>query len=277
MTILEVTLDAPLLTPADEAELARRIEAGLYADRLLAGDVPPTAHDCGPEELAAVSSRGREAWQRMWLANLRLVMLLAADRARRHQLPVDELFQDGCLALALALQRFDVARGLRFTTLAHEFVRRALAVSAAGRCGTAEGPPHRRRVLQQVRRVDADEDSPRQLARAAGVTLEAAVLCRVRHVSLDHAPAAAIAEDGHFDRVHRVGPGFLGLLQPLHATFLRLRFGLGGPAQNLKQIGRGLRMKPPQVRELESAALAEARIVLGGEQCLHPAVAGRTG
>ncbi|MDR1237872.1 MAG: sigma-70 family RNA polymerase sigma factor, partial [Propionibacteriaceae bacterium] len=117
-----------LLSADEEAELAQAIEAGVLAKAILDGG-------CGVlvaasvEELAALARCGREAWRRFLLANVRLVAMIAHREAKRGRLDVEELFQEGFVALADALRRFDYRRG-RFTTYAFPSVRHQIATAA---------------------------------------------------------------------------------------------------------------------------------------------------
>lgn len=115
-----------LLDADQEIELARRVEAGVYATHLLAtGDRRPG--------LAEVAEEGRQAWQRLWLANTGMVVLLARRYGRGQRDIEDELIQEGYLALAQALMRYDWARGLRLSTQAWHWVRHHLAQVMRGR------------------------------------------------------------------------------------------------------------------------------------------------
>lgn len=271
MSIQHQNLETPLLTAEDEVELASRIEAGLYADHLLT-----TAQHRDRRALAEVRRRGRRAWQRMWSANLRLVMKIAADHSRRHVLPVDDLFQEGCVGLAEALQRFDHRRGLRFTTLAHEYVRRAVAASAAQRCGALESSPYRQRIRRLTRDLaGADDVNLRRAADLIGLPADVVASSNVQLVPLDEAPPARLGEDGRLDVVERHGTDFLNLLDATSAGILRLRFGIGCRAHSVPDLARAMRMSPTTIRRLEQQAIERARQVLSQEQCLLPVPAVR--
>lgn len=269
MAFLDNHLNAPLLDADEEAQLARRIEAGVYADHLLA-----RADGGDDDALRAVRDDGREAWQRLWTANLRLVRRHAVDFARRQSLPVDDLFQDGCIGLAEAMQRFDFRRGLRFTTLAHDYVRHAVAASAARRGGMLEGPLHRQRVRQRIRHAAADgaEVGVRELADLVGVSPRAVAIAQSRTASIDDVPSAHVVFLADFDSVERVGTDFLNLLSREAAEFLRLRFGIERPTHTLRQLARRLGISESTARRLESTALDLARRVLTAddERCVLP-------
>jgi len=105
----------PLLTAADEIELARRIEAGVYAEHLLITTYPGWI---SREELIAVMEDGADAWQHFYTANLRLAALVAHRAARNYRVDVDDIIQECCLSLGRAIRDWDHTRGTRFSTLA---------------------------------------------------------------------------------------------------------------------------------------------------------------
>ncbi len=269
MSILDQTLTEPLHDAALEVELARRIEAGLYAEQLLAGG---SRHD--PSELESVRRRGTEAWQRLWTTNLRLVMKIALEFAQRHLLPVDDLFQDGCLGLAVALQRFDHARGLRFTTFAHDHIWHHIATSAATRCGTIQGSPHRQRIRHRIRSAvgatEAELLPAAEVAARTGITVDAVHTSRTHTVGFDELPPALTLTTGHFADVDRTGTDFLNLLPPRQAELLRLRYGLAGPALSLKETAQRLGMSPTTARRVSAEALRAARLLLEADRCVLP-------
>lgn len=119
----------PLPTPDEEVDLARDVEAGLLASALLRGEVTTTVH-VSSVELVMLAERGRLAWQRLWTANLRLVVMLASREARRGYVCFDDLVQEGSIALADALMRWDHARGRRMSTLAWAWVEGRLRTAS---------------------------------------------------------------------------------------------------------------------------------------------------
>jgi len=105
----------PLLTAEEEKDLARRIEAGVYADHLLATGCP---HWATTDELAAVKQDGEAAWNHFYTANLKLVMAVAWRWARLFRVDAEDVAQECCLALGGAIRAWDYRRGARFSTLA---------------------------------------------------------------------------------------------------------------------------------------------------------------
>jgi len=111
------SIDLPalyVLSAEDEVALARRIEAGVFAEHLI--------HTCPdwttPRALAAVVDDGSQAWQLFYTANLRLAALVAHRTARRYQVDTDDIIQECCLSLGRAIMAWDYMRGTRFSTLA---------------------------------------------------------------------------------------------------------------------------------------------------------------
>lgn len=257
-----------LLTATDEVELASRIEAGVYAAHLLEQD--PARHRA--DALRAVRDQGASAWLTLWTCNLRLVMKLALESARRHRLPAEDLFQEGCLGLARAMMRWDHRRGLRFTSLAHDLVRWAIAACAANRAGAIEGPAHRQRVRRELRAAEEKQgEGLDDRARSRlGITAEAAVLAEVRILPLEEAPSTAMHTCDDLSGIEGHGTDFLNLLDPVSAQVLRLRYGLGGAEHTVEEVAKRIDAAPSTVRRLENRALARARTLLAQEQCVMP-------
>ena len=187
-----------LLGAADEIRLAKRIEAGQMATYLLArGDWTLAGRD----ELRTVQREGREAWQRFLLANVRLVQAIAHYEARRCDVNVDELFQEGFLGLAEALRRWDHAAGYRFSTYAMQWVRRRVLNASVD-----YGVPGSARTVLRARRLRALVDElTAQLQRsvtdaeiAEVVGRSPAWVSRMRHL-VPYAPLEPdlVADAGH--------------------------------------------------------------------------------
>lgn len=124
------------LTPADEIRLARRIETGLVAARLLAPPVPEgITTDATAAELERLVTEGRQALAELVAGHRGLAAWEAHRWAAREGLDVDELVQEGCLGLAVAAERWDWASGHRFTTYAIHWIRKRIRAAAATRCG----------------------------------------------------------------------------------------------------------------------------------------------
>ncbi len=274
MTITTAVLNSPVTSVEMERTLLLRIEAGVYARHLL---TRRTAHD--RRDLERVAASGVVAWEFLWLANLRLVAKLAHESSRRHRLPFDDVFQDGCLGLAEALMRFDMTRGCRLSTLAHEYIQRAVRASAARRAGELDGPGrrHRLRILmtEQEHHVSCNEHRlppSREVARMVGASSSAAASAFAVTTSLEELGSHQLASDGGFDVVEVHGLDFLNLLSDA-GELLRLRYGVGTRCHSQAEVAELLNVSPTTVARLERRALVRARILLESEQCRLPSVA----
>ncbi|UED88322.1 RNA polymerase sigma factor [Streptomyces profundus] len=137
----------PLLTAADEVELARRIEAGLFAEDRLG-----TATDLDERlalDLDRLVVRGRLAKRRLIEANLRLVVSVAKRYIGRGLTMLD-LVQEGNLGLIRAVEKFDYTRGFKFSTYATWWIRQAMSRAIADQARTIRVPVH---VVEQINRV----------------------------------------------------------------------------------------------------------------------------
>ncbi len=271
MSITSAIFMPPVATMEAEYALARRIEAGVYAEHLLTSRSPYSV-----EQLQRVARSGADAWQTLWLANLRLVAKLSHPEARRHRLPFDEVFQDGCLGLAEALMRFDFALGWRFSTLAHEYIHRAVKASAACRAGELDGSGRRHRLrillLEQAAHTTAMEHRTvhvREVARLLGVSMSAAAGAAAVTASLDDVGSHQLVSAGDYDAVDCIGMDFLELLGDA-GDLLRLRYGLGVRCHTQTEVGQLLGVSASTVARMERRALARAKQVLESEQCRLP-------
>ncbi len=220
MSIMHADLNHPLLTAAQERDLARQIEAGLYAQQLLDTGQPRPG-------LVAVIQQAEEARQQLWQCNLRLVFSISSQIGKRQDLPIDDLFQEGCLALAEAIQRFDFARGFRFSSLAYPYVSGAVAASARKRCGALFGQTTGRLVT----------------------TLNEATAAATTQ------PAAA---ESWLDCLELLGSD---------GQLLRWRYGIGCRPRTLAEVAELLGMSITTVVRREAAALRQVRRILAGDQC----------
>ncbi|MCA0296772.1 MAG: sigma-70 family RNA polymerase sigma factor [Actinobacteria bacterium] len=261
----------PLLTADEERLLARRIEAGVLAEHLLATGSRPVP--ATTEELRAVAEDGAQAWQRFLLANLRLVWKLAGREARTSAMPVAELFQEGFVALAGALQRYDADRG-KFSTFATIRIRQHLAEVGAARLGELGLPPGRALRLRRARGLEAALSQERGRAIEPGelVTELGGPAAGARNLLAYRPPVAidplveelVIAESNPHDLdasiYGRQLRGLLRRLEPEQAGVLGLRYGfVTGEPVDLPTIARQLGLSLSTVRRLEKRALAALR------------------
>ena len=146
----------PLLDAITEVELAKTIEAGLFAEHLLAigrvgrkkGGAPKWATQ---EELEWMAEQGREAVQQFITANLRLVVSIARKYGRS-QMPMLDLVQEGNTGLIRAVEKFDYTKGFKFSTYATWWVRQAITRGIAQQARVVRLPVH---VVEEINQVNA--------------------------------------------------------------------------------------------------------------------------
>lgn len=256
-----------MLSRQEEADLARRSEAGLAAEAALAGAITAPA-DATVGELVRLAEQGRQAFFDLVERNLALVGFVVAPIARATGLDREELIQEGRVGLVEAAQRFDPSRG-SFASCAIPWIRMRAwdeAVTAHGSLGI---PPRRAR---QWRRAVAMRDAlAGDLARAPKVEEVAAQVgesvtvvrsllrfrpaCRLTPEHECAVPAAA-PDDADAPDVSAMLAG----LSPLHRRILILRHGLAGtPAHSTSEIAAALRCSASTVRRYEQAALEAVR------------------
>lgn len=271
-----------LLTAEDEARLARRIEAGLWAQELL--DSAATRTDASTEELQVLVDQGHQSWQHFWLANLRMVHKVAATEARLTGLGFDDLFQEGCLALAGSLQRFDYRRA-RFSTFAMQRIQHHVSEVSACRLGALALPPSRAVRLRRVQAVSARlSQCLGRDATAAEVAAEFGKPRAWAEEYLSHRPAASYDAD---ESIHLAAatpdpdlrllcgqlPRLLRKVPRDQAEVLRRRYGLDGREPvPVESVASELQVSLSTVRRLEQRALGLLRDWLDGEPA--PALAG---
>jgi RNA polymerase sigma factor (sigma-70 family) len=271
----------PLLTHAEEIDLANRVSAGLAAQkRLHRRALTPKRR----RALRAQVDAGQAAREALVLHNLPLVLSIAG-RFRHSDLGYDDLIQEGILGLLKAADRYDPDRGTRFGTLAVWWIRQSIGRAIANTGRTIRLPVNRAWKLGQLRRYTAqlaqasgDEPAVETVAEMAGVSAEmAAGLLRDGQsvVSLD-APAdpddraaleriadndAADPETAMVQRsLHQVLEDALERLDEREAQILRMRFGLGGgESRPLRAIAAEWRMSPEGVRQISERAISRLR------------------
>ncbi|MFF7181351.1 sigma-70 family RNA polymerase sigma factor [Streptomyces sp. NPDC008121] len=273
----------PLLSAAEEVELARRVEAGLFAEERLA-----TAADLDSQlalDLDRLVVLGRMAKRRLIEANLRLVVSVAKRYVGRGLTMLD-LVQEGNLGLIRAVEKFDYARGYKFSTYATWWIRQAMSRALADQARTIRVPVHvvelinrvvrvQRRMLQERGYEPTPEEVGAQLDLAPERVGEVLRLAQ-EPVSL-HAPVGEeddvalgdLIEDG--DAASPVeSAAFLLLREHLEAVLstlgererkvVQLRYGLDdGRPRTLEEIGRLFGVTRERIRQIESKTLGKLR------------------
>jgi RNA polymerase primary sigma factor len=273
----------PLLSAAEEVELARRVEAGLFAEEKLSRT--PDLDSRLAHDLDRLVVMGRLAKRRLIEANLRLVVSVAKRYVGRGLTMLD-LVQEGNLGLIRAVEKFDYARGYKFSTYATWWIRQAMSRALADQARTIRVPVHVVELINRVVRVQRrmlQERGYEPTAEEVGAHLELTGE-RVREVlrlaqepvSL-HAPVGEeedvalgdLIEDG--DAVSPVETAsFILLRQHLEAVLstlndrerrvVQLRYGLvDGRPRTLEEIGRLFGVTRERIRQIESKTLSKLR------------------
>lgn len=279
----------PLLTPAEERDLAEQIRAGQHAQALLDG--PATGRTASLTELRATAAAGHRARTRFIEANLRLVIKMAR-RYQRRGLPLADLIQEGTIGLTRAVEKFDPSHGVHFASYADWWIRQAL-VLAADSARTVRRPAEVEAALRKIHAVGQDlhastgrAPAAAEVADRAGLTTSDVLRLRAldrSEVSLDipvgesgtalgdllpdqTASASITATEAAQDAagLRDALAAALGRLTPAEAEVLTLRFGLGQAAPlTLDQAAAHLGSTRLDVRRLEGAALNRLRETTG--------------
>ncbi|GAB1818378.1 RNA polymerase sigma factor [Herbidospora sp. RD11066] len=276
-----------LLTAAQEVELARRIEAGLYAEYKLdaAEESGERLSALAREDLEWVIEDGRRAKDHMLEANLRLVVSVAKKYTDRGMALLD-VVQEGNLGLIRAVEKFDYTKGFKFSTYAMWWIRQAIQRGFADSARTIRLPVHVLEMLSKLSRVERDmhqrlgrEPTPEELATELDRTpdqIEDLLRTSRQPISLD----STIGEDGETrigDLIEDVDSleasevvdrqllaeqlkGVLNNLSPREAKIMALRFGLAdGKPHTLDEIGKHLGLTRERIRQLEKESLSKLR------------------
>ena len=277
-----------LLTAEQEVDLAKRIEAGLFAEHKL--ETLDLAGGAGLDEkfrreLELVAEDGRRAKSHMLEANLRLVVSVAKKYSDRG-LSLLDVVQEGNLGLIRAVEKFDYTKGYKFSTYAMWWIRQAIQRGFADSARTIRLPVHVLEMLSKLSRVERDmhqrlgrEPTPEELAVELDRTpdqIEELLRTSRQPISLD----STIGEDGETsigDLIEDVDApeaselvdrqlmaeqlrSALDALTPREATIMAMRFGLyDGNPHTLDEIGRALGLTRERIRQLEKQSLSKLR------------------
>ena len=272
-----------LLTAEQEVDLAKRIEAGLFAEHKL--ETASGLDESYRRDLEFVAEDGRRAKSHMLEANLRLVVSVAKKYSDRG-LSLLDVVQEGNLGLIRAVEKFDYTKGYKFSTYAMWWIRQAIQRGFADSARTIRLPVHVLEMLSKLSRVERDmhqklgrEPTPEELAVELDRTpdqIEELLRTSRQPISLD----STIGEDGETsigDLIEDVDApeaselvdrqlmaeqlrSALDALTPREATIMAMRFGLyDGNPHTLDEIGRALGLTRERIRQLEKQSLSKLR------------------
>jgi RNA polymerase primary sigma factor len=272
-----------LLNAEQEVELAKRIEAGLFAEEKLAA-----ATNLEPKlrrELEWIAQDGRRAKNHLLEANLRLVVSLAKRYTGRGMLFLD-LIQEGNLGLIRAVEKFDYTKGYKFSTYATWWIRQAITRAMADQARTIRIPVHMVEVINKLARVQRQmlqdlgrEPTPEELAKELDMTPEKVVEVQKYgrepislHTPLGEdgdsefgdliedseaiVPADAVSFTLLQEQLHQV----LDTLSEREAGVVSMRFGLtDGQPKTLDEIGKVYGVTRERIRQIESKTMSKLR------------------
>jgi RNA polymerase primary sigma factor len=273
----------PLLNAEQEVELAKRIEAGLFAEEQLSSGDKRIAKM--RRELQLIAADGRRAKNHLLEANLRLVVSLAKRYTGRGMLFLD-LIQEGNLGLIRAVEKFDYTKGYKFSTYATWWIRQAITRAMADQARTIRIPVHMVEVINKLARVQRQllqdlgrEPSPEELARELDMTAEKVVEVQKygrEPISL-HTPLGEEGDSEFGDLIEdseAVVPAdavsFTLLQEQLHSVLdtlsereagvVSMRFGLtDGQPKTLDEIGKVYGVTRERIRQIESKTMSKLR------------------
>lgn len=265
-----------LLSAEQEVALAQQIEAGVCASAALAGDLAQVP-DCTRQELVELVELGEQAWQRYIEANVRMVAQLARRAAGGGEVGVEEYFQEGVVALAQALQRFDHRQGVRFMTYALPWVRNAIGLHVARRGGQIDSPAYRSKLARQLRdersRLEVERGhsfSDAQLAAETGRNpgwLQVILACGANARLEDVVPEPVCPGSSPEEVLEQAEPEWFSQLTGLEAKILGLRYGFrGGSVLNQREVAERLGLSRTTVCRLEGRALERSRQILAARR-----------
>lgn len=273
----------PLLTAAEELALARQIEAGVLARAARQSGSYERASDV---ELIMIERVGEDARQRFIRANLRLVAMVARQAAARSRLPESDLFQEGCIGLIHAVQRFDHDRGFKFATYALFWIRAYVHAATASLLGSLNLPSSRAAQLRAVRGVEVElgQELGRtpdmvELALRLGRTEEWTAGLMAHRVpepidlldadELNHLSDIDATVDDVLDSF-RPGAELLLHLPTLDRDVLKLRLGfVGGDVRSYAETARVLCVSVTKVRRAERRGLEVLRAICPQDAAAH--------
>jgi RNA polymerase primary sigma factor len=273
----------PLLTAADEVDLAKRVEAGIFAAERL--DHASRLSASMRRDLFSIVGDGERAKERLIEANLRLVVSIAKRYAGRG-LPFLDLIQEGNLGLIRAVEKFDYTRGFKFSTYASWWIRQAVSRAVADQARTIRIPVHMVETVNRILRAQrmlvqtlGRDPTPAEIAER--VDLPAERVAEIKRLAMEpvslHSPVGE--EDGSelgdlIEDSESVPPpeqvaggllqvhveAVLGHLGEREREVVRMRYGLmDGEPRTLEEVGKAFGVTRERVRQIEAKSLAKLR------------------
>ena len=271
-----------LLTAEQEVELSKRIEAGLYAERLLS---EPQLTPALQRDYKALAADGKAAKRHLLEANLRLVVSVA-KRYTGHGMTFLDLIQEGNVGLIRAVEKFDYTKGFKFSTYATWWIRQAITRAIADQARTIRIPVHMVETINKLVRIQRQllqelgrEPTPEEIGKEMGLPAE-----RVREIQkISQEPvsletpigeeedsqlgdfieddAAVVPPDAaSFSMLQEQLGKVLDGLAERERKVISLRFGLeDGHPRTLEEVGREFGVTRERIRQIESKTLAKLR------------------
>ncbi|GAA3715168.1 hypothetical protein GCM10022224_096090 [Nonomuraea antimicrobica] len=282
-TYLKAIGRVPLLTAEQEIELAKRIEAGLFARERL--DTEPDLPDDLRADLEWIADDGARAKRRMLEANLRLVVSIAKRYTGRGMLFLD-LIQEGNLGLIRTIEKFDYRLGYKFSTYATWWIKQAITRAMADQARTIRIPVHMVELINKVartqRRLQSDlgrEATPEEIAKECELEVDRVIEVQgygrepiSLHLPLgqegdsefgdliEDAEAVSPAEAVSFTLLQQQLHALLDQLSEREAGVITMRYGLqDGKPMTLDEIGRVYGVTRERIRQIEAKTMSKLR------------------
>ena len=274
----------PLLTAEEEVDLAKRIEAGLFASEKIQSPTKKIPEKLR-KELEAIERDGQIAKRKLVEANLRLVVSIAKRYVGRGMLFLD-LIQEGNLGLIRAVEKFDYTKGYKFSTYATWWIRQAITRAIADQARTIRIPVHMVETINKLIRIQRQllqdlgrEPTPEEIAHEMDLTPDKVrEILKVSQEPVSLETPIGEEEDSHLgdfiedsDAVVPIDAASFILLQEqldsvLHTLserekkVIQLRFGLtDGHPRTLEEVGREFGVTRERIRQIESKTLSKLR------------------